>query len=550
MTIVTFNRKEFEKKVGRVNEKMQERITMFGTPIEYVRDDELAIEVFPNRPDLLSFAGFSRSFLALLGKKVKNEYRVKKSGKKLILKNLPKQWPYAFACIVKGISFNDERIKEVIAIQEKLGETFLRKRKKGGIGLYPLDKIQFPVQFVGKNPDLIRFRPLEFPTIITGRQILSQHPTGRMYGNICKEWNLFPVFVDATGTIMSMPPIINSHYVGKIDSHTKDIFIEATGSDPIALKQVIIIIVTALADMGGEIYSVECVQLNGKKVSVPDLSFESKEFSLVFLNKTLGTSFSEGRIKKYLAKMGIGFLKKKKKTYALIPPYRTDILHEIDLAEDVAIAHGYENFEGELPSIATIGKEDDLSVLKRTLTNILIGLGLLEVSSFHLSTKDQQFTSLGITEPKDQLIEVLDSKTERTVLRHSLLGNLLGILGENSDHAYPQKLFEIGVTFELDKRSETGINESQKLCICLCHDKANFTEIKQALDYVMKQFEKTYEIREREHYPFIDGRCGEIIMNGHTLGYIGEVHPFALRNNKIGMPVAAVEINLGEFVHL
>ncbi|MEK6872236.1 MAG: phenylalanine--tRNA ligase subunit beta, partial [Nanoarchaeota archaeon] len=336
MTILTFEKKQLEKRIGKLDAKMQDRITMFGTPVDKMDNTTISIEIFPNRPDLLSFEGFVRSFNAFLGKKNKTNYTTHTSKEKLIIEKVPKEWPYAFACIIKGLHFDDKKIKEIIDMQEKLAETFLRKRKKGGIGLYPLDKIKFPVRFKAMKPEEIKFQPLEFPRIITARQILTQHSTGREYAHICQDWTTFPVFIDAANTIMSMPPIINSHVVGKIDTTTKNIFLEATGTDPVALKNVINIMVTSLIDMGGKIYTIECVH-NGKKIVIPNLSSEKKEFSIEFLNKNLGTSFSEKETKNLLEKMGIGFDKKKNKTYAIIPPYRTDILHQIDLAEELAV---------------------------------------------------------------------------------------------------------------------------------------------------------------------------------------------------------------------
>src|SRR3989338_1661767 len=192
MTIVTFYKKELEKRVGKIDDKMKLMIDMFGTPLDGENETEISIEVFPNRPDLLSLEGFCRSFLVYLGKKKNKAYEVKDSGEKLIVSNSPREWPYAFACIIKVLVFDDATIKRVIDIQEKLGGGYLRKRKKGGIGLYPLDKITFPITFKGMKPDEIRFRPLEYPEPITGRQIISKHPKGREYAYLVEHWNVFP----------------------------------------------------------------------------------------------------------------------------------------------------------------------------------------------------------------------------------------------------------------------------------------------------------------------------------------------------------------------
>src|SRR3990167_8311966 len=70
MAVVTINKKQFEKEVGKLDDAMQNKIAMFGTPIEGLTDSEVQVEVFPNRPDILSYQGFKRAFLSFIGKKV------------------------------------------------------------------------------------------------------------------------------------------------------------------------------------------------------------------------------------------------------------------------------------------------------------------------------------------------------------------------------------------------------------------------------------------------------------------------------------------------
>ena len=63
MAVINLDKKQFEKEIGKLDEKMQDRIAMFGTPIEKINNEELQIEVFPNRPDLLSYHRFKRDLL-------------------------------------------------------------------------------------------------------------------------------------------------------------------------------------------------------------------------------------------------------------------------------------------------------------------------------------------------------------------------------------------------------------------------------------------------------------------------------------------------------
>ena len=186
MATISLDRKKFEKTLGKKlsDNQLNELVPLLGVGIEEVSKEEITIEVNPNRPDLLSTQGFTRAFSSFLGiKKGLKEYKTKKSDYKVIIdKSLKNVRPYTACAVVKNINFTDDVIKEVIQIQEKLHTTYGRKRKKAAIGIYPFEKIKMPITFTAKDPTKIKFRPLEFPKEINGRQILSQHPAGRFSG--------------------------------------------------------------------------------------------------------------------------------------------------------------------------------------------------------------------------------------------------------------------------------------------------------------------------------------------------------------------------------
>ena len=134
MANIKFPRKEFEKAVGKINEEMQEKIALFGTPFESLNEQEIEIEIFPNRPDLYSLQGYLRSFLAFLNKKTGlKQYKLEKPEKDYevnIEKYVKEIRPYTACAIVKNLKFDNEKIKEIIDIQEKLHATLGRNRKK------------------------------------------------------------------------------------------------------------------------------------------------------------------------------------------------------------------------------------------------------------------------------------------------------------------------------------------------------------------------------------------------------------------------------------
>jgi len=400
MAIATFDKKIFEKEIGKLDDKMQNQIAMFGTTVESLDDNELQIDVCPNRPDLLSYQGFKRSFLAYLGKKIGlKTYKLNKPEKNyqvIIDSSVKAVRPYTVCAIVKDLKFEDAKIKEIIDIQEKLHNTVGRKRKKLAIGIYPLEKINLPITFKAMEPDKIKFQPLEAPREMSGIQILQRHPTGRDYAHLLAGKAKFPIFVDAKDNILSMPPIINSHLTGKVSEDTKEIFIECSGFDLNILKKCLNILITIFAEMGGKIYQMEIK--GSKKEITPDLSSEKMKISLPNVNKLLGLDLNQKQMKTFLERMGHNY----NNGNVEIAPWRTDILHEVDLIEDIAIAYGYENFVPEIPEISTIGQEDFREIIKRKISEILSGLGILEISNYHLTTKRDQFTKMGIPEKQEK----------------------------------------------------------------------------------------------------------------------------------------------------
>ncbi len=542
MATIKIPRKEFEKHL-KLTKEIEEQIPQMGVALEKVDENEIEIEVTANRPDLYSLQGFIRAFLAFLGKKTGlKEYKVNKPEKDFqvtIEPSVKEVRPFTACAIVKNFKFDDDKIKEIIDIQEKLHTTFGRNRRKIAIGIYPLEKIKLPIRFQALPPKDIKFQPLESPKEMNGLQILQQHPTGRDYAHLLEGKDKFPIFIDANNEILSMPPIINSHKTGKVSETTRDIFIECSGFDFEALNKTLNILVTMLAEMGGEIYQMNLIYGKDKRIT-PNLEPEKMKINLESVNKLLGLELKESEIKALLEKMGYNYNKDKT---ADIPAWRTDIMHEVDLIEDIAIAYGYNNFAPEIPQIATIGEIASIESLKKKIADILLGLGITETLTYHLNTADElkKFN-------KKPEIEVEDSKTEYKYLRSDLLSQSLNILSQNVDSSYPQRIFETGIIFKKDStgKSETGVKETEKLSIALVSPTSGFTEIKQTLDYLMRMLNIEYKLESSINPAFIEGRCAKIIVNNKEIGNLGEILPQILSNLKIKMPIAALELDIEE----
>ncbi|MBI2668483.1 phenylalanine--tRNA ligase subunit beta [Candidatus Woesearchaeota archaeon] len=548
MPTITLNKTELEKLIGKKLplEQLKDRISMLGTDLEKIEGDEIHVEVFPNRPDMLSEQGFARALSSFIGVKTGlRKYNVKKSGHKVIIDKSVTMRPYTACAIVKNLRLTDEKIKELMQIQEKLATTHGRNRKKSAYGVYPLERITFPVRYEARDPKTIRFRPLGFERAISAAEVVELHPKGKEYAHLTAGWTKYPFFVDAAGKILSLLPFTNSHDTGKVDEMTKDVFVECSGIDLENVKVALNILVTMLGDMGGEIYSLEMAYEDKsiKSMVTPDLMAGKMKVDREYINQRLGLELSDAEMKKMLERMGYGY----EKGMAFVPVYRADILHQADLMEDVAIAYGYENFKESIPTMVTIGQEDQAEKFYEKLRDGLVGFRLLEVKNYHLMNGVELNEKMM---EKGKGIALLNSLGEHNHLRHSLLPSLLKNLSDNKHHEFPQDLFEIGRVFFADAEEETNVGEEDRLGIVVCHEKTDFTEIRQILDALLVYLGVEGKVKETKDPRFIAGRVGEILIGSKKIGVIGEIHPAVLEKWGITVPAVGMEVDVGKMLEL
>jgi len=263
-----------------------------------------------------------------------------------------------------------------------------------------------------------------------------------------------------------------------------------------------------------------------------------------YINKLLGLELKEIDAKKLFERMGYGY----KNGIVLIPAYRADIIHQSDLAEDVAIAYGYENFEDTIPKVATIAEEDKFEIFKNKISDLLVGLEFLEVSTYNLTNEENQNMKMNT---KYDLVHLKNSvSSDYGVLRLWIIPSIIEVLSNNKHHEYPQKIFGVGRIFKKNNKEETGIEEQDCVAAAIASENADYTDIRQIVDYILHSLDLNYEVKEAKHESFIEGRMARAVIKGKDIAYFGELNPNVLENWDLEMPVVTFGINLDELFKL
>ena len=504
-----------------------------------------------NRPDLWSVEGLSRALRGYLNQQ--KGFKQYAAGKPAIEVNVNAKLynirPFICCSVVKDIQLTDPIIRGLMHLQDKMDKTYGRSRQKTSIGIYNIDLITPPLEYTVAKPKEVSFVPLGFTEKMNLAEILKRHPKGIEYGDIVKKHLVYPMLFDSKGNVLSFPPIINSNDLGKVTEETRNLLVEVTGTMHKTVLNTLNLVTSALIDRGGKAYSATIhypqeSEYPEKEVVTPDFSSRCLTLNVEYTNKLLGLKLSAHRISELLLTAGLGIEKTQADSIeVLVPCYRVDVMHQVDLIEDVAIAYGYNNIESLWRELPTTGRAKLDQRLIDIARELMVGLGYQEILTYTLTNQENLFEKMNTQKTKN--VELANPKVvTMTCLRNWLLPSIMEFLSNNQSVEFPQKIFELGKVTLPDEAKETKTRDEEWLCAATAHANANFTEIKSDLDAFFANFGVNWQIKETAHPSFIEGRIGRIIIGDVEIGIVGEVNPLVLEAWKLENPVAAFEINL------
>ena len=539
MAVISMEYQDLVNLIGQdlSQEELLAMLPMIGSDIDSVDGDEMNIEFFPNRPDLYSVEGVARAMRNFIGKdKGLADYKVKPG--EVILKveeSVNDVRPFIVSGIVRGVNMTDELIASLMEAQEKLHITLGRKRKKVAIGVHDMRDLKPPFVYKAVDPKSIKFAPLGYVSPMDMEEILERHEKGQEYAWVLEGMDKYPIILDSEDKVLSFPPIING-IITAVTEDTTEIFLDLTGTDMNALNSALNIIATMLAERGGKIETVK-VQYPDNEMILPDLKPKTREITTDEVNKLLGTEYSSDQIIEYLGKMGFGATANGEKISVKIPAYRNDIIHNVDLIEDIAIGAGYGSIIGTLPKSITFGRERKIEQKSNLTRRLLIGHGYLEVKSIALSCEREQF-ELMLRPEVPELVKIQNPINDYlTCMRMTLAPSMFMFFKANKHRDLPQNIFEVGDVV-------IGTETVRHIAALAMHSKASFTEIKSLVQTYLRDMNIKFDLGPCEDPSYIPGRSAEILIDGKTAGSFGEYHPQVLENFELGYPVAGFELLL------
>ena len=525
---------------------------------------ELRIELQDsNRPDLWCVEGIARQIRTVIDNKPASYPFFSAKGRMkrrlLTLPGIEDVRPFVAACTAIGYEVSDEGLEQLIQTQEKLADIFGRKRETVSIGVYRLSSITFPVTYGLVKSEETRFTPLGFTEKMTPKEILTVHPKGLEYGSILNRSassahrDEVPLLWDKEGQVLSFPPIINSREIGEIQVGDKELLIEVTGTDLMMVLLTLNIFAVNLADRGA---SIEPVEISypypttfGKTLRTPFDFSESQRISLNAVEAALGTSLGSDVIQQSLLAYGYQVKATRHTISVKLPPYRNDLMHVMDVAEDVAISRGYETFSPVMPSHFTVGSVSSRSQTSDRIRDLLIGFGFQEIFSNILASKQELVDQMRLTETDGgRVVEVDNAMSQNfSCLRPSILPSLLRVEATSPRAFYPHHLFEVGEIAIPDMGVDLGSRTQTTVAAIIAYPGASFSEIHSYLDLLMYYIAWPYRLEPTSHRSFLDGRVGKILRgdkDDKPAGFIGELHPEVLEAWQITMPIGAFELQI------
>jgi len=232
-----------------------------------------------------------------------------------------------------------------------------------------------------------------------------------------------------------------------------------------------------------------------------------------------------------------------------IPFFRTDIVEEADLIEEVGRMYGFENIisyplQGKIKK----GKKSLKREVEDEIKNIATGIGLFELTTYSFISP-KSYNNICASEDSElrKYIKILNPLGEDySSMRTTLMSNMMDVIQRNSFRGVEEaRLFEIGNVFiTLQLPVVEPPMEKSKLCIGF-YGKNDFYDMKGIVEAILSRFGISVYLKPVvDNKTFHPGRTAGMYINEELIGIYGEVSREVIDNYGLNHSVYLAEIDI------
>jgi len=268
--------------------------------------------------------------------------------------------------------------------------------------------------------------------------------------------------------------------------------------------------------------------------------------SLDKINGYLGTELSRLEVQTIFGRLHFEYELSDSNVFTVnVPTRRGDITRAVDLIEEVARLHGYDEIPTTLIHGDVVpGSLTKPQAIRRELRKRLSDAGLHEVVSYSFTGPERTKLFPALAEHTNPVRLAMPMSEDRSVLRTTLIAQLLETAAYNRNRKNESAaLFEIGSVFHTDEEQLTRLpHEKHRFAALLTGNRSesqwnakasqvDFYDAKGILETIFAVLgltaSVTYEAAKPEH--FHPGRTAAVLLHtpkgNEAIGYVGQLHP-------------------------
>lgn len=280
------------------------------------------------------------------------------------------------------------------------------------------------------------------------------------------------------------------------------------------------------------------------------------------VNAVLGTDLDQAKVTHILETLGCDVTADGEKLTVTVPVRRNDIHIPADLLEEIARIYGYDELPATLPTgRMTMGELTTSQKLMRATRHSLEGLGLNQAISYALTTEDK--AKMFLMQPSEVTKLAWPMSVDHAVLRMNVITGLLDDIAYNSARKVKDvALYEQGRVFYREDGTERP-SEQEHIAGAItgtllptawdapAHP-VDFYQVKGIVAAYLKDMavngDVTY-VANTDMPEMHPGRTADILVHGHRIGFMGQIHPTIAKKFKIGATYV-FELNLQAIIDM